>query len=506
MTPWLLEHAQCPFCTGRLAISTALEETGEELRYGVLTCSQCAELFAVVEGIPLLAAQGSRVDVKDETTDRTLLAGTRLADVIARIRAGDAIGAFALLLNPTSLAAPSWTFDPMRVPRRRYVLPQANKSPGSGAGTDSPSRTAAVVQRLKLPYRRARAAWRRSRIPQWRERLARYLRENVQSLSATDLFGLYYGEYSGANSIGDYFLFRFGQPRHLAALSAVSTLRHEDGVVLDLACGAGHLTHYLTYGLPRVRAVGVDREFFRLYVAKVRMAPSADFICMPADLSLPFRSSLFSGVVCSDAFHYFRHKSIAAKEIARVLATDGALILTRVGNSGVEPNEGYELAPSGYRDLFPSLESALRGEEQLMSDYLHRRGPDLSQLGQSEVSGQEKWLTLFASRRRSLFRVHGEFSETPHAVGRLVVNPIFRNRQTRPDGALVLEFAFPSDWYAFEDAAYPQYASGNAVIPAEVVAALRGGNPCVSVREHVERFELIGTPDRFLTDIVSGEA
>lgn len=506
MTPWLLEHAQCPFCTGCLSISTTLEETGEELRYGVLTCSQCAEPFAVVEGIPLLAAQGSRLDVKDETTDRTLLPGTRLADVIARIQAGDATGAFAMLLNPTSLAAPSWTFEPKRGPRRQYVSPQANQSPGSGACIGSPSRTASLVQRLKLPYRRARAAWRRSRVPIWRERLARYLRKNVESLSATDLFGLYYGEYSGANSIGDYFLFRFGQPRHLAALSAVSTLRHEDGVVLDLACGAGHLTHYLTYGLPRVRAVGVDREFFRLYVAKLRMAPSANFICMPADLSLPFRTGLFSGVVCSDAFHYFRHKGIAAKEIARVVATDGAVILTRVGNSGVEPNEGYELAPSGYLDLFPSLESTLRSEEQLLSDYLHRRGPDLSLFGQSGVTGQEKWLTLFAGRKSSLFRVHGAFSETPHAVGRLVVNPIFRHRQTRPDGALVLEFAFPSDWYAFEDAAYPQYASERAVIPAEVVSALRDGSPHVSVLEHIERFELIGTPDRFLNDIVSGEA
>lgn len=503
MTPWLLDHLRCPFCTASLSVSTTLERRLEELLYGVLTCDQCAENFAVVEGIPLLAAQRSRIEITEETTDQATLRGALLADVITCIRAGDAIGAFALLLNPTSLTAPSWTFKPLRAQRRRYFKqPVISDGCSYSTAPPAPPPDHSFLQRLKVPYRRARAAWRRSRLSVWREELARFLRKNADWLTATELLRLFYGEYSGASSMSDYFVFRFGQPRHLAALSALSILRSESGVVLDLACGAGHLTHYLTYGLPSVRAVGVDRSFFRLYVAKHRMAPAAEFVCMPADLSLPFETGFFSSIVCSDAFHYFRHKSIASREITRVMAPDGAVILARVGNSLVAPNEGYELTPKGYRELFPTLLTTLRGEEQLMSDYLNRRSPDLSLMGEASISGREKWLTLFASRKKAFFAPYGSFVDMPHAVGRLVVNPIFRQRQMKPDGAVDLEFAFPSEWYAFEDAAYSTYAPDRALLTADLIRSLREGRRTPAIEEHLSRFELIGTPDRFERDVL----
>jgi SAM-dependent methyltransferase/uncharacterized protein YbaR (Trm112 family) len=497
MKTWLLDYLRCPFCTGRLDVELVVKVEAGEVQYGVLSCSLCNESFAVVEGIPILAARSSRLDIKAETTEEPVIVGAALSDVIEAVRSKDITTALALLLTPTSLSAPSWFFDPGRR-RRRRSLPYTAATGIDPRTEGGPSTAkAAALEALKRPYRRMRARWRHLRMPQWRRKLALYLLAHPESLSAVELIDLYYGEYSGAHSIGEYFLFRLGQPRHLAALAALCPLREENGVILDLACGAGHLTHYLTHGLPQAKAIGLDREFFRLYVAKKCTAPQASFVCMPADSALPFEDGVFSGVVCSDAFHYFRQKSIAAREITRVVRDDGAVVLTRIGNVLVEPNEGYELSPSAYGTLFPSLKSTLRGEQVLMQDYLRGQSPDLSLKSETMDLEREKWITLFASRRADFFRNHGPFREMPHAVGRWVINPIFK-RQPHHAGGLTLEFRFPSEWYAFEDGAYLTYCPREGVMPPDVEIALQDGRRTDSMRHYLLRFEIVGAPERFL--------
>jgi SAM-dependent methyltransferase len=326
--------------------------------------------------------------------------------------------------------------------------------------------------------------------------MAEFLRANRHRLSAKALFELFYDEYSGACGMADYFVYRFGQPRHLAALSACSLIRGRPGVTLDLACGAGHLTHFLTYGLAQPRVIGLDREFIRLFIAKHYMAPQAEFVCMAADGTLPFPDRALSSVLCSDAFHYFPRKAVTARELGRVLDEAGVMILTRMANAHHEPHEGYELDPDGYRGLFPGWCTALAGEGELVDGYLAGRKPQLAASRPTSAVEQEKWLTLFASRSTGLLRDHGTFDDVPHAVGRLGVNPIYVEAPTA-DGGRRLSFEFPSPWYAFEDGRYRQYAVPSALVSRKVAESVARGIRSPEQDRHIASFALVGMPDLY---------
>src|SRR5207248_451906 len=130
---------------------------------------------------------------------------------------------------------------------------------------------------------------------------------HANELTAMDVIDLYYRQYSGVET-SNYFAFRFGQPRDLAALSLASLFNQTTGPILDVACGVGHLTHRFTHGQPLRPVIGLDRDFFRLFVASQFVAPGGSYVCAPADLPLPFDSSAFGGIFCSDAFHYFLYR------------------------------------------------------------------------------------------------------------------------------------------------------------------------------------------------------
>ena len=87
-------------------------------------------------------------------------------------------------------------------------------------------------------------------------------------MTACDLFDLYFRK-SGLKMMHayDYFVFRFGQPRHLVSLSLASLIRQPNKPILDLACGFGHLTRSLVQQAEGQQVIGVDRNFFGLYVA-----------------------------------------------------------------------------------------------------------------------------------------------------------------------------------------------------------------------------------------------
>ena len=171
----------------------------------------------------------------------------------------------------------------------------------------------------------------------------------------------------------------FAQPRHLAGLSLASLFPDSAKPILDLACGFGHYMHYWLTRRPGRPVIGIDRNFFQVYVAKARVAPDADFICSEADRRLPFRSETFCGVFCSDAFHYFLGRWQCASEMKRVTERRGVIILSRFGNREIEPREGYELTVDGYSRLFDGLHGRVVSEEELLRGYVKKMGPQLKQ-------------------------------------------------------------------------------------------------------------------------------
>jgi demethylmenaquinone methyltransferase/2-methoxy-6-polyprenyl-1,4-benzoquinol methylase len=94
-------------------------------------------------------------------------------------------------------------------------------------------------------------------------------------------------------------------------------------LLLDLAGGTGDL------GLGMGRALGAQ-----VIVADVtpemlrRVSPDPSIsVRLTAAEALPFPDGHFDGLLCSDAFHHFRHQEVAAGEMARVVKPGGCVLI-----------------------------------------------------------------------------------------------------------------------------------------------------------------------------------
>src|SRR5699024_7451395 len=125
-------------------------------------------------------------------------------------------------------------------------------------------------------------------------------------------------------------------------------------------------------------------------------APEGQFVCAEADEKLPFRKDTFGSIICSDAFHYFPNKISCIRDLKEIMADNGMIILNRVGNQNVTPNEGVELTPKGYLKLFNPMPARMMGETSLLARYLTKKKPDLSHAKNITHFRDQKWLTVVA--------------------------------------------------------------------------------------------------------------
>ena len=121
----------------------------------------------------------------------------------------------------------------------------------------------------------------------WKKHGVAYLTQLGDQITGRELFDFYFCRSTGdARDPYGYFAFRFGQPRHLVALSLACLIRRPGKPVLDLACGFGHITRHLVNRAEGQPVIGLDRNFFMLYVAKNWLAPEAEYVCAQADSGL----------------------------------------------------------------------------------------------------------------------------------------------------------------------------------------------------------------------------
>jgi SAM-dependent methyltransferase/uncharacterized protein YbaR (Trm112 family) len=479
----ILQFLACPFCTSAIRLDAVLEENEGGVEFGRLACAGCGFRYPIVAGVAIIGGPNERLDIKEETTADTLIRGPRIGELADLLEAGDKKGAFALLLNPSSL--------------RGDLFPRLGAASVEGSADPRPDLASRLLGARGRRLRKlAKAGIAKVALARARERLAGFLMGDGARLSALELLELYYRRYSGAETF-TYFAYRFGQPRHLAALALASALNRSDGPVLDLACGLGHLTHFFTSARPRRPVIAADRDFFRLYVAAHQVAPGASCLCFPADHALPFADGSLDGVFCSDAFHYFLYRARSVREMARVLAPNGTMALARFGNAAVEPNEGYELEVAGYRKLLEGLHTTFMGEERLLQGYLEGRGPDPAGEDDAQLTGQ-KWLSVLASPGPAGGASAAALGAFPHAAGKLQLNPIYKVESREANGDLALRFEFPSKWYRFENEAYLRYAPERCRVPADVVSALDAGSAHPALPDLIAKCVVIGMPPRYL--------
>jgi SAM-dependent methyltransferase/uncharacterized protein YbaR (Trm112 family) len=443
----LLHWLRCPFCGGKLNPVTTDRVTAES-EYNVLTC-YCGQ-YPVVGGIPIL--KRGAIGTAGQTAD----------EVIALIQAGRHLEALLALISPASpVLAPTWI-----------------KSLPSLLG----------IRRLKrLAHQRA---WDR-----WQDKAAALLTNRGGQVTACEVLDL---SYSGRESNRDYFAYRFGQPRHLVALSFTSIILQPNRPLLDLACGCGHLTCSLVQRAQGQPVIGIDLSFFELYVAKHWIAPEAAYVCCAADTALPFADGAFSVAFCSDAFHYFVNKPVCFRELERITRDDGLIMLVWMHNACVRRPPGVlTLPPEGYRMLAADLPHCLVADHVVLQRYLQRQGPALARSADTGSLTEAPRLSLVAARRPEVFQDYGPFEDWPHAGGHLGVNPLFVDQGRDRRGNLRLQRRFPSVRYEEEHTESKDYLPETVEVPMDVLADLERGKRTPEMEKLIAQCVVLGLPDRY---------
>ena len=380
----LLHAICCPFCGGRFNVAEI-----EQPDFGILIC-HCGR-YPVVAGIPII--KKGLIGTSNQSVD----------DVISLIEAGGHREALLSMIMPPPPASPT-------------LAPAWVQSLPSLKG----------IRRLKRLAHQKEAR-------RWREQVTAFLTKPGNRVTACDFLDLYYHRSGFRMDDGyDYFALRFGQPRHLVALSFTRLIRNPTKPIIDLACGYGHITRSLARRAKGQLVIGVDQNFIGLYVAKNFIAPEAQYVCCAADGPLPFSDGFFSVAFCSDAFHYFVTKVSSFRELKRLTEDNGLIVLTWVHNALLRcPHDGLPLPPEGYQAIVADMPHRLVADSDVLAQYLKKQGPRLACPTEIKRLAQEPLLSIVASHRQEVFKDYGCFDEWPHAEGRLGLNPLYRIEEGR---------------------------------------------------------------------------
>ncbi len=448
----------CPECRGALAFAASDSQPLAGGVFGVLTCS--CSTYPVVDSIPVI--RRGRVDVQDHMTGKAEVDGPTVEHLVELVRGDDPLEALVALL-----AFPPPT--PLNLGAR----------PG-----------------VRLPF--TRGPW-PALAHEARRGEVRSLLGDLGSLTAQDWMELCYTRSSDRinGELFPYFFIRFGQPRYLSSISFLQALPHDRGPILDMACGFGHIMYHLAERERPVASVGLDRNFFQLWVARHYVAPGESYVCADRLDSLPFADDAFAASVCTDAFHLFPTQQDAMDELRRIAKSD-TVLLDRVGNAELEPHDtDEERDPAGYVSLVRDAPWRLACEDELFAGYRAGRGVQLATPRPPEDFTGRKWLSLISSRDESLFVDVDSFDTPPHGAGALRINPIYLVERDEVTDDVHLRFEFPSTWYAFENSLMISYTSAGEWMDGKTFEALSEGLATDRTPYFLSRFVVLGIPPRY---------
>jgi ubiquinone/menaquinone biosynthesis C-methylase UbiE len=158
---------------------------------------------------------------------------------------------------------------------------------------------------------------------------------------------------------GKYFFARIHRP----VVEAVCSGRVPPRRIVDLGCGTGRLLEGLLSRLTEAELTGVDPAEGMIAVARTRFAgePRVRLEVATAD-HLPLADARVDVVTTTMSFHHWDHQDAALREVVRVLAPGGRLLLADVLGIGFfgrllrSTGRGHG---SGYRNA-PEMTALLR--------------------------------------------------------------------------------------------------------------------------------------------------
>lgn len=306
---------------------------------------------------------------------------------------------------------------------------------------------------------------------------------------------------AGPEFEGDYLLYRFADPSFVVTQAVVGALAGrvlaDGGRVLDLCGGSGHLTWQLLTHAPPAPVLA-DQSFTQTWLARRFVAPGCEAVCCDANAPLPFARGAFALVVCADAFQYIWTKRQAAGEMARLVegVPRGTVVISHAHNQRQwSPSHGQPLPPSGYRDLFETLEARVFSDARLRAEAIGGGPVDLSRADSREALEADPELTIVASRSAEVFASY-PIAAAEHVRGTLRVNPLYAVEEKGDE--LRLSLCFPSAFYAEEYGGCRQYLPETLTLTRKTLAALQTRHPTGLVAELVRRRIVLDVPGSYL--------
>lgn len=238
-----------------------------------------------------------------------------------------------------------------------------------------------------------------------------------------DFLKFFYVESANPFSLAyDYLYFRRTSPTFLSILALLKIKDFTKGPILDLCCGSGHVTRNLTY-LNEGDVVGLDGEFFLVWLAKKFLAPRAFYVCADVNFSLPFTPEAFQTVLCADALFDVENASALAMETLRVSQANGRVFFARLLNRAIQHiySGRHPLLPEEYRALFLGSFTQLIPERLLLEHYLQGKRFNFEASFSAEDLKKESSVALIVSKEPRSMEEHDR--EVEKIPGEWQINP-----------------------------------------------------------------------------------
>ena len=362
-----------------------------------------------------------------------------------------------------------------------------------------------LLRALQFPWR-VRGQFHLQRTPLWpagiarssgiaytRNRLSRMLFRQREQLDIDTWLRFFFGRASGNNTnLIDYFGLKTVMPRYLSGMALLQRLHGTEAPVLDVSCGMGHFSRYLTLRERRTASIGLDFNFHQLWAARHLVARDAWFVCADAGRRLPFADGSMAAVTCADAFQFLPQKEFSVAEFERV-APGRPILICRTGHLGVgpaNPPSGGELSAPDYVALFGPERSRIFADTMLWKDYLERRDPLAKPSPSFDELRWEKYLSIVVNPQ-ALGPMPATTDQRPHAIGRPRLNPAYRVVSKDLDG-IELQFSFGSAWNAYENADMAAYTEQYVHLAPGVLEEAIRQPASAQAHDLYERFVLIG--------------
>jgi ubiquinone/menaquinone biosynthesis C-methylase UbiE len=142
-------------------------------------------------------------------------------------------------------------------------------------------------------------------------------------------------------------------------------------IVLDVACGAGHVAELAAPFVRQVVGIDITPALLAMGSERVRDAGTSNVLLQEGDaMSLPFVDASFDLVVCRSSMHHFEQPGSVVAEMARVCRPGGRVVVSDMVAPSAQVRDAFDEL---HRHIDPSHVRALLEHE--LADIVRTVGP-----------------------------------------------------------------------------------------------------------------------------------